>query len=294
MVVVGGYIGQSISCETPGIYVFNTSSLEWVNSFTALPGGGSTPSNPFSQQLSQRGSDKHSGLQGSYGYAVPKAVYDVIGGAATGGATMTTPAVSATAGPLATGKPITWTVTGPGGAIITETGTAPGSAGFHDSGTNVGAAVAGSVAGVLFLVAFYLAFCALLYRKQLALYRQHLALASADTDGTYTNAAPEAAGGRWRWWLAGAGGYYQPGKNSTEGSGRYSGGTHSTSGNGSGNDVDYAIPSYRQHDLLGDNGYPQGVQGMLHGSQDDLLDGFEPSYWGVLLHPRRSLRVINR
>lgn len=299
MVVVGGYIGQNISCESPGIYVFNTSSLEWVNSFTALPGGGSSASNPFSQQLSQRGSDKGSGLQGSYGYAVPKAIYDIIGGSATGGATITTPAVAATAGPLATGKPITYTITGPSGAIITETGTAASSGSSHGSGTNVGAAVAGSLAGLLFLVAAYLAFCALLYRKQLALYRRHTALASAaDADGTYGMATPmpAPAGGAWSWRLAGAGGYYQHAtKESSESSARFSGGTHSTNGNASGNGESSYVPGHGPSNSLG-GGYAYthaGPEGQL-GSQDDLLNGFEPSYWGVLLHPRRSLRVINR
>jgi hypothetical protein len=36
MVMVGGYVGnQSLTCETPGIYVFDMSALEWVNQFTA-------------------------------------------------------------------------------------------------------------------------------------------------------------------------------------------------------------------------------------------------------------------
>jgi hypothetical protein len=32
-------------------------------------------------------------------------------------------------------------------------------------------------------------------------------------------------------------------------------------------------------------------------STEDLMDGFQPSFWGwngVLLHPRRSLRIVNR
>src|SRR5690242_6044370 len=38
MVMVGGYTGtnNALTCETPGIYVFNMSSLQWTNSFTAL------------------------------------------------------------------------------------------------------------------------------------------------------------------------------------------------------------------------------------------------------------------
>lgn len=36
MVMVGGYTGdQSLSCDSPGIYVYDLSALEWVNQFTA-------------------------------------------------------------------------------------------------------------------------------------------------------------------------------------------------------------------------------------------------------------------
>lgn len=50
MVVVGGYVGdQSLTCESPGIYVFDLSALEWVNQFTARSAGAdesSDSSNP--------------------------------------------------------------------------------------------------------------------------------------------------------------------------------------------------------------------------------------------------------
>ena len=77
--------------------------------------------NPLAQQANQRGFDSKAGLEGSYGYRVPDAVQRVIGGASTGGATLTAPIQTPTEGPLKSGKPHTYTVTGPNGAIITET-----------------------------------------------------------------------------------------------------------------------------------------------------------------------------
>ncbi|KAI4796903.1 hypothetical protein E4T44_12064, partial [Aureobasidium sp. EXF-8845] len=39
MVVVGGYVGDQLSCDSPGIYILNASSLKWATGFTALSGG---------------------------------------------------------------------------------------------------------------------------------------------------------------------------------------------------------------------------------------------------------------
>ncbi|RAL65239.1 hypothetical protein DID88_001345 [Monilinia fructigena] len=92
IVVVGGYVGKNISCDSPGIYVFNASSLQWSNTFTAL----SSSSSPSENQDSDI-------IKGSTGYTVPDSVISVIGGSPLGGATVSTPAAgSATAGPLAT------------------------------------------------------------------------------------------------------------------------------------------------------------------------------------------------
>lgn len=277
MVVVGGYIGTEISCETPGVYVFNTSSLEWVNTFTSLSGG--STDNPFSQQLGQKGDNQNSGLQGSYGYSVPQAVYSVIGGTHTGGATITAPVAAATAGPLATGKPITYTVTGPNGATITETSTASPSTSQRSS-TNVGAAVAGAVAGFLFLIALYFAFCALLYRRHLKIYQQHVAMMSVHTGTPTPNPDAEASGLLRAWHRAS----WLPGhrKTSSEAS-RYSTGTSTTPGHGPSN-------SNSNNNIA----YAGGGLGSPSHSEEDLFSQLEPSYWGVLLHPRRSLRVINR
>lgn len=62
MVMVGGYVGDQLSCESPGIYVFDLSNLEWVQQYTALNSSDSDSnnkdsagaSNPFNQQTSQQ------------------------------------------------------------------------------------------------------------------------------------------------------------------------------------------------------------------------------------------------
>jgi hypothetical protein len=265
IVVVGGYIGQDITCEAPGIYVFNASSLEWVNSFTALSKDAS--SNPFSQQLVQKGAGKNNGLQGSYGYSVPKAVYDVVGGDYAGGATVTAPVASASAGPLATGKPVTYTATVSNGATIIATATSPAS-GHSNSEPNVGAIVAGTIAGCLFLLTLYLAFCAFLYRKQLQLYKRHVAASSEVANARYSDSPS---------------GLFLGNKSSTEGAS--SGHTHTGTPVGG---------TRHSGSVNGTTGTTGGQAANAADSDENLLGGMEPNYWGVLLHPRRSLRVINR
>lgn len=318
MVMVGGYVGQDLSCDSPGVYVFDMSSLEWKNQFTSLTGAshsssssssnsgssgssssssttnldgadGGTTNNPFSQQLSQIGNNASSGLEGSYGYQVPAAVISVIGGSPTGGATVTAPAQSATAGPLATGRPITYTVTGPNGAVITSTNGSPtGGGGGNGGGANIGAIVAGVIAGLLALVTCYFGFCAWVYRRQLQLYKTHVAMAQrAAADPT--RAEKE--------------GFVLPAgfKNSSEsngqtsGAGRSAGYSSSATGSGSGSGGGAAgaaagatAPGY--HPL-------SARRSSVGSSTEDLLAGQEPTFWGtrgVLLNPRRSLRVINR
>ena len=129
---VGGYIGNEIGCETPGISAFNMSSLQWssmsispcypkkpaqdrttnvvrIDQFTALTGERAlqawdgkddNPANPLGQQMNQRGFDSKAGLEGSYGYTVPEAVQKVIGGDENGGATLTAPVQTPTEGPF--------------------------------------------------------------------------------------------------------------------------------------------------------------------------------------------------
>lgn len=298
MVVVGGYIDPNLSCESPGIYVFNMTSLEWKDQFTALTGDkakqnydgqkGST-GNPLAQQANQRGFGPTAGLQGSYGYAVPQPIQQVIGGAATGGATLTAPSQTPTAGPFATGKPQTYTVTGPNGAIITEISNG-GNFNNGPSGPNIGAIVAGVIAGVFFVIACYFAFCAWIYRKQVQIWKNHAAMVQTRANAEKQNATMMSSS-------AGGGKLSSERTPATLGSshgGATGGGMNSFdvgrggSGSGTGGDTGYggaagAWPLERR-----------SSEGSVH---DDLLSGQEPSFWGtrgVLLNPRRSLRVINR
>lgn len=284
MVVVGGYVGQELSCDSPGIYVFNMSSLSWSNQFTALTGnkalqsysGKGSTGNPLAQQANQRGFGVDAGLEGSYGYTVPEPVQKVIGGGATGGATLTAPVQTATQGPLATGKPQTYTLTGPSGATITETvGGANRQSG--SDGPNIGAIVAGVIAGVLFIIAAYFAFCAWIYRKQVKIWKNHAAMATtranAEKQGTMTSSSGKMSSERGHPTLGSshgaAAGSFDIGRGpSNENSTAYGG----------------AATAWERRSSIGS-------------VEDDLLGGHEPSFWGtrgVLLNPRRSLRVINR
>lgn len=289
MIVLGGY-NTDLSCDTPGIYVFNMSSLGWSNQFTAVTAKnalqrynkddkGST-GNPLAQQTNQRGFGVDAGVSGSYGYAVPEAVQKVIGGGATGGATLTAPQQTATQGPLATGKPQTYTVTGPDGATITNVINGNPSATSRDDGPNVGAIIAGVIAGVFFVVAAYFAFCAWIYRRQVKIWKQHAAMmqtrANAVTDkhGTYTSSS---------------------GKESSDRANGTAGG--SSRGGAAAGSFDVARRNSGDATAYGGPGAEWGRRNSEGSVVDGLLDGQEPTFWGargVLLNPRRSLRVINR
>ncbi|KAH0542309.1 hypothetical protein FGG08_003246 [Glutinoglossum americanum] len=255
MVVVGGYVGQDLSCDSPGIYVFDLSELTWNTSFTSLSG---------SNMAGASGQGKAVGLSGSYGYRVPRAVQSVVGGNSQGGATITTPVVSATAGPLHTGKPPIFTVTST--ATATATGQS-GSGGSKGSRPNKGAIIAGVIAAVCFVAAAYFAFCTWVYRRQLILYKNHVAVAQrASYEGPEKVVAAFTSGN------AGA----------AASSGRSSAGPSATSSGG------YNSAAHQQS-----NPYQQAAS-VAGSSTDDLMRGQEPSFLGVLLSPRRSLRVINR
>lgn len=328
MVMVGGYVGDQLSCDAPGIYVFDMSNLQWVNQFTALsPGTDDSPSsssssssgsgsaassaasasssgasssstfnstgenNPLNQQPAQLANGSSSGgLEGSYGYQVPAAVISIIGGASTGGATVTAPIQTATGGPLATGKPITYTVTGANGATVTETST-PGSGTTGTTGTsssnntksgpNIAAIVAGTIAGLLFLALCYVGFCALIYRKQLKLYKRHVDMTQRQARGEKLPAIPgllasdSARSSSDR--RVAAGGM----KISTETSSQSGGVPSAPSGtNASGSGSGSAYQPLRR--------------GSSHDSTEDLMADQEPTFVGILLNPRRSLRVVNR
>lgn len=267
IVVVGGYTGKDLACDT-GFYIFSASNLTWQNRFNAL-GGGDTQN----QQLAQQ--NDPAGLSGSYGYQVPVAVQSVIGGQGTGGATITAPAQSATDGPLATGKPITYTVTASNGAVVTETGTsfANGNSGNH--GPNIAAIVAGVVAGCFAVLAGYLGFCAWIYRRQLALYKHHVAMAQRAAAGG-PNANEKAA------FLSSEGSSDRKHHSFTDRSSAIASNGVGTSG--------YSNTLSHPGGLHP----PVGGNSTANSSTDDLMRGAEPSFVGVLLNPRRSLRVINR
>jgi hypothetical protein len=295
MVVVGGYVGNELSCESPGIYVFDLSNLEWVQQYTALSSGSpdsdnansdtdnptdssfnsTSANNPFNRQTAQINDNSNSGgLQGSYGYQVPEAVIKVIGGDRNGGATITAPVVTATAGPLATGKAVTYTVTSDG-ATATETagstGGTNGSSSGKSSGPNIAAIVAGVIAGVLFILVCYLLFCTFVYRKQLGLYKQHVEMSQRQARGEKVPAIVGLL-------------------SSQEGTSKTSSERRSDGVAGS------KAPSrpYTESGVASGSagsGYPSERRGS---STEDLLAGQEPTFVGVLLNPRRSLRVVNK
>ena len=284
IISIGGYNTLGLGCDT-GVYVFNAVNLTWQNTFTALPGG-EPQSNPQNQQVAQQ--KDPNGLSGSFGYQVPGAVQSVIGGGATGGATITAPAASIlpTSGPLATGKPITYTVqgtytiTGADGSVVTETGTTSSTTAPSKgkSGPNIAAIVAGVVAGFFFVLACYLGFCTWVYRRQLALYKNHVAM-------TQRNAIAGAHGEK--------AAFLTDSRTSKERSTEQSSTAAGTSGANSGNDSLPPVPTLSGHHGSGE-GMPIGGNSTANSSSEDLMAGREPTFVGVLLNPRRSLRVINR
>ena len=289
MVVVGGYVGPDLACDAPGIYVFDTSQLTWVNNYTTFEGG-----NDLNQQDSQKADNR--AVSGSFGYQVPKPVQSVIGGNEQGAATVTQPSQSATIGPMATGKPITYTVTGPGGVVTTTSNPSsrPGTPELNSNqkGTNVGAIVAGVIAGSFAILAAYLGFCAYLYRRQLHLYKNHVAMVQRSSMGLPSPADKAVFAGYKSSQEGSSPSRYH--KNSTEqssnsggrGSGRTGAGytqvPQMSGASGSGNSGEEG------------RGRVGADQSSVNSSQEDLMMVHEPSFVGVLLNPRRSLRVINR
>lgn len=293
MVMVGGYTGaQTLTCETPGIYVYDMSNLQWVNQFTAISGSSSADTtaalaadgsnsdgsnNPLNQQPAQRFNDTSSGgLQGSYGYQVPDAVASVVGGGRTGGATVTGPINTATAGPFATGKPITYSVTN-----STNTGSSGGNGSGGNGGPNIGAIVAGTIAGVLFIVACYLAFCAYVYRRQLQLYKRHVNMSQAQARGEKVPAIPgllstNSSSGKKTpsdpSYMQGEGAHNSPWLTTTRSS---EGGSHrrSDSGGASANAANTPVGPTGYSSLRRDSNASDGAD-------EDLLGGREPTFVG--------------
>ena len=326
MIVVGGYVGQDLSCDSPGIYTFNLSNLQWTTQYTSLSkaeGGLVRASgdeennensldgdedvkigkkgNPFSQQPQQRGNGQSSGLEGSFGYKVPSKVISAIGGGPDGGATVTQPVQSASDGPFATGEPNLFTVPGSsdenngGGEDRNSDDGGDSDDNGGDDGPNIGAIVAGSIAGVLGLLVFYFAFCAFLYKKQLKLYKNHVAMtqraalvpagALRPDNDAFVASSNVSSTDRRR--------YGDQPKLSSEGSSQY--GPSAESSNG-------VVATQRGrpngNGTTNERGQHSHNRGISPSSDDaDLLADSEPTFWGtrgVLLNPRRSLRVINR
>jgi hypothetical protein len=319
MVVVGGYVGTQISCDSPGIYVFNASSLQWQNNYAALSGADSQ-----NEQATQDSSG--AGLSGSYGYQVPGAVQSVIGGGSSGSATATTPAVGqATDGPIATGRPPTFTITQSGSTIVetahsTSTATSvvspSASSPSSSSSTNIGVIIAAAIAGVLAVLATYLAFCTWLYRRQLALYKNHVAMSQRTALG-YSNSPDNRMRGEKMAPLLGAFGTEIGGPSSGSNSAPRSslgGNSGPSSGlaalrhdsNSTANRVFTSEePTPIEHQGAagvaaaggaGMHGWPGGTsdRASVGSSTEDLIAGHEPSFISVILSPRRTLRVINR
>ncbi|KAH8841358.1 hypothetical protein MCOR01_008024 [Pyricularia oryzae] len=185
MVTVGGFLGVDSACDSPGIYVFDASRLEWKDKFDAADHRADL-------------SPENSVMAGSYGYKVPQKVADVIGGGPEGSATVTAPVTRATDGPFATGKSPVFTITA--GGTVTQTAwgpgaTAEGGPGGGGDGTQqheedrkppAGLIAAAVLAGLAGLLAGYLGFCAWLYRRQVRAYRTHLAVANRYSGGNAT------------------------------------------------------------------------------------------------------------
>ncbi|KUI63436.1 Kelch domain-containing protein 4 [Cytospora mali] len=337
MVVVGGFNTTVATCDSPGIYVFNASSLNWGSSFTALaPSADLDPGNSV--------------LASSYGYTVPDDVVSVIGGNPSGSATVTAPAVSPTGGPFATGSPPVFTVTASGStATITspgQTGVASASNNNESNGASPGLIAAIVVACLAGVTAGYLGYCAWLYRRQVRAYKTHLAV---------TNRFPARSASHASFFFGAFGGRKQSRKGRlglgerAAAAGWFTANEHkekrdpsSTSGEESfawvgrdrksgGGDIDVAggglldsnrltpssgaasnRPSAYGDDSKGGS-YQSGTSpgetsasgsggrprrsstsgGSTTSSTEGLLEGQEPSFFSVVLGPRRALRVVN-
>lgn len=281
MIVVGGYMGETASCDDPGLYVFDTSSLKWTNEFKA--GDHDADFHP-----------DNSVLAASHGYTVPDAVQKQIGGDEDGGATITTPVADPTGGPFATGQPPVFTITQGGGTTtITPTSDANSDDDGGDNGPPAGTIVAGVIAGIAGALAFYLGFCAWLYRRQVGAYKRHLAVANRysgvssdafmpvgvsgggsrrsrrrdESDETFGWVGSDRETTQWLSepkWTPDDG--PSPGGSGATSQGKKSSERGQTSGSGSGTGGE---------------------------STENLLEGQEPSFFNVVMGPRRALRVVN-
>ena len=291
IVVVGGYLGNDTSCEDPGVFVFDASELKWRNEFKA---GDHSPGHHPDNSV----------LAASHGYEVPEAVWDVIGGDDEGKATATQPADGpATGGPFATGKAPVFTVTASGPDATGDANDDGGDDG--DSDQKRGPLIAaGVIAGVFGLLALYLGFCAWLYRRQVAAYKQHLAAhnrfsgASADALNAPTFGNSAAANAAAAIFPGATRGKHQP-VNRRDSSEQ----TFGWVGSERGEQQFLAEPKWWSEDTTptgegsaaaAKKSGSTGRRGSGSGeSTDGLLDGQEPSFFNVVMGPRRALRVVN-
>ncbi|KAK6332635.1 hypothetical protein TWF730_004295 [Orbilia blumenaviensis] len=86
MLVVGGFVGKELSCDT-GIYVFDATTLQWQTTFHGGPSTFGDSTNP--QKVQDPPDDDNNDPTSPYG--VPALVVSNIGGGSTGGATVTAP-----------------------------------------------------------------------------------------------------------------------------------------------------------------------------------------------------------
>ncbi|KAK4035008.1 hypothetical protein C8A01DRAFT_48726 [Parachaetomium inaequale] len=336
IIIVGGYTGNTQSCESPGIHIFNASSLTFHRAFTALP----YPRDNNNNNNNNNHAD-NSVLAASLGYLVPPLVASLIGGSPAGGATASTPAAGpATGGPFATGKAPVFTVTAvsPGStATVTAEAGSPqgggGGGGEGDGEENEGGLIAaGVLAGLAGVAAAYLGYCAVLFRRQVRAYRRYLAVVNR-----YSPPGSGSTGRLVGWGVVrekgergqggGGGGMQEKGEQhqqqqwgsvpvavpalnrfstSTVDSaslgwgavppteprflfdeGRPSLGSGTGSGSGSGSGTAPAAGAGRPMRRSG------SVSGGSTSSTERLLDGQEPSFFSVVLGPRRALRVVN-
>jgi hypothetical protein len=333
IIILGGYTGNTPSCESPGIHIFNATALTFQPNFRALP----------------HAADDHpenSVLAASFGYRVPDLVASIIGGTDQGGATASTPAAGpATDGPFATGKPPVFTVTSPGATATatvttwwpTGSPTSPsyGGDGNNKGGNETGLIVAGLLAGLAGVAAGYLGYCAWLYRRQVRAYKSHLAVANryspalsgaSMSGGLAAAAAVAGVAGR-----KGSVGVVSEKGRETENNRRGKGRMVVPALNRlSTSTVDslslgWAVPPTESRFLLDEDRPSSGsgtgsgsgvgggsgsgtipvtgtarplhrggsVSGASTPSRERLLAGQEPSFFSVVLGPRRALRVVN-
>lgn len=229
--VIGGYVGQKLSCDSPGIYVFDVAELEWKTGYVP----------PKKEEIADSPEFEYLAVA-----QVPRAVQKVVGGNANGGATATVPVATADPdSPLASGPVFTITRTAENGEKTTEvttenplvSSTLPYPSKIPDSEVDdnselsdgngaprtrkTGAIVGGVLGGVVFLLALALLGAWILYKRKLKQFRQER-LGSVSDGGS----------------------------------------------------------------LMGGN-----EEMRMAGSTGDLLG--EPSFWGVMVARRRSLRVVN-